>query len=326
MKYTAFASTFLFAISCTGTAQAFHNHATGFYISGAVGTAKISDLDAYSYADDASDDEIYNTKIDDMSQTLQLSGGYRFDMGLGVDIGYLDLGEAGLKERTRYLDLDGKVDLDETYKYNLKPKGFVTGINYQLDVNDWLSFAVKSGLFIWSMDFKAQSQEYWPYYDDYETDSWKKSSSGVDIYIGLSAIYTIANRLSIDASLSRYSFELETVNRSHDANVFSLGLTYYFGSIPGKRNNSYTSRPRQQTQIHTSNVATQPNSKTSGTKTTATTESAEEFSLLPETQPAAPRPVERNDNSSRSTRSNSTGPGDVTACSGKYKHLFPLCN
>ena len=288
--------------------------------------AKVSNIDAYSDAYDT-EDEIYTTNVDDSSMTFQLSGGYRFDMGLGIDIGYLDLGEPQLKERTRYLDFDDRIEIDATYRLTFKPKGYVTGVNYQFDVNEWLSFSAKSGLFIWKMDVTAQTKESWGYGEFFESNRWGNSSNGIDLYYGVSAIFTVGNRLAFDTSASYYSFEFEDAKENHNALVSSIGMTYYFGDIPAN-SKRYSSRPRQEARKSVSSpVSKKSNSAATESNATPTPELGEEFSLLPEAQPAPPKPVVKSSQTNRSTqRHQNSRPGDTTACNSKYKHLFPLCD
>ncbi|HSX59791.1 MAG TPA: outer membrane beta-barrel protein [Tahibacter sp.] len=139
---------------CAGAGAA-HAGDTGFFVGGGIGQARyddnLTDQIRTAYAGDPGYAFVSGRMTDDTDQAWKLFGGYRFLPWLGVEFGWVDLGEVGsnyvLHSQVPATNADAVID----GLYNIAgPSATVFG---ELDFNDRTSGLLRVGLYNAQLDY-----------------------------------------------------------------------------------------------------------------------------------------------------------------------------
>lgn len=128
----------------------------------------------------------------DTATSIELKGGYKFNENFGLELAYVDLGEADFE------DINGNVSVD----------GFKASVVGFIPVAETVSLYGKVGLYTWDADF--------------ETSLGSASDDDSDIAYGIGAAWGVADNLDVNFGYDIYDFE------DDEATNINLGLTYKF--------------------------------------------------------------------------------------------------
>ena len=136
---------------------------------------------------------------------FKVSGGYTFAPNFGVEVSYVDLGEATFS--------------DGTVKGSMSDTGVAAYGIGTLPINDFALFA-KAG--ITSIKTKIDGST--------TTFSASDSSTNTNFAWGVGAEYNVNQHISALLEWERYKFEFSDLglNESRDVDLFSIGARYHF--------------------------------------------------------------------------------------------------
>ncbi len=241
---------FLSSISSAAFASTLTFSPEKLYFSASIGPSIVSNLDNYESKGDERD-EVIESDNNEIGAAFSLSVGYKFDVGIITEIGYLNLGEVSAEETQKQVNSSGTVlfeDIDETI---LKPSGFTFAVGYELPLSDSISLTGKVGMFIWDLDTESDETniDHVTGETDERGDRDKSfSSDGTDLYYGIGAVYKVSEKLQVSAEWSRYQFEFSPegfdIGYDHDADYFAIGIRYFFGAKTSTVSSSHQSKPR----------------------------------------------------------------------------------
>ncbi len=133
--------------------------------------------------------------------TYALNGGYRWkvgqDMGLGLEVGYNDLGNYKLKNAFN----NGDVNLKDR-RNNLR--GWTAGINAKINVWRGMYISGRGGVYGWKGDG----------YDNQSIN--RKHLDQVDYYAGAGVGYDISNNFSVGVAYDYFHARKDRVNLNND--------------------------------------------------------------------------------------------------------------
>jgi len=224
---------FLSSISSTTFASPPTYSPENLYFSASIGASKVSNFDNYD-TEEGDPDEVYESDESEIGTAFSLSLGYKFDVGIFTEIGYLNLGETSTEETEKQIDNSGAVLSEDIDGIFLKPSGFTLGVGYELPLSDSISLTGKIGMFIWDLDVEREDTHVDQATGEKDTESESESSDGTDLYFGVGAVYKSSEKLHLFAEWSRYQFEFSPegidLGYDHDADYFAIGVRYFFGA------------------------------------------------------------------------------------------------
>ena len=201
---------FLSFISSTAFASPLTYSPENLYFSTSIGASKVSNLDNYE-SKGAEQDEVYESDDNEIGAAFSLQAGYKFDLGIIAEIGYLNLGKVSFEETQKQVNDSGTVLLEDIDEITLKPSGFTLGVGYELPLSDSISLTGKVGMFIWDLDVESEDTNI-----DHvtsETDTGIKDDSFAPNEMAkVGFVYSYNKSLSISA-FNRY------VGKSTDLNI-----------------------------------------------------------------------------------------------------------
>ena len=183
------------AVLLCGMVAASQASAQGFYIGGSVGQ---SDID-----DSITTGLITSGTVDGKDTGFKLFGGYQFNQNLGVELAYVDLGEASYSGTFLGAPVTGgKVEVSG---FNFSAVG-----TYPLNP----SFALFGKLGVLAWEAKAT--------DVTGGVPFSAKDDGADISFGLGASYNFTKNVSARVEWERFKMD------SADADLLSIGIVYKF--------------------------------------------------------------------------------------------------
>lgn len=204
-------------VAATMSSFTYADENAGWYLGGSIGETR-GDIAEQRIADSITSPVFTNTLLDDdvKDRGYKLYAGYQFNRYFSVESGYFDLGNFSFNTVTDPLgafngniDLRGiNLDLVGTIPLTEKFSAFArVGINYA-EAKDTFS---RSGL----------------------TTLTRDSAKGRDINgkAGLGLQYAFNDNWAVRAEAERYRFD-DAVGHRGDADLYSVGLVYRFGSKP----------------------------------------------------------------------------------------------
>lgn len=170
--------------------------AQGFYIGGSVGKSNFDD-------DNAVPDLITSGSVDGSDTGYKIFGGYQFNQHFGVELAWVDLGQAGYSGTFSGLPVTGGTV--KTSGLNVSAVGTLP-----LGTSGFSLFG-KAGLFAW--ESKAN--------DITGGLPFSGKEDGTDLSLGVGASYGFTKNLSIRAEWERFK-------AVGDIDLLSVGLVYKF--------------------------------------------------------------------------------------------------
>jgi OOP family OmpA-OmpF porin len=152
--------------------------------------------------------------MDDTDTGYKLFVGHQFNNGLGLDIGYLNLGEVDLTISGEYDDASAFLD-SVRHTYPLSADGFFWAGDFNWYFYDSLSLLVRVGVFVWDSDYRTTSLT--------SGETTRDSRSGSDRFWRVGGQYDLTTNWSLQASWERFDLG------GNDVDFVSAGLMYRFG-------------------------------------------------------------------------------------------------
>lgn len=213
-----------------GTAQAGE---PGIYVGGGIGQARYDDNIPSQIRDAYRNDTGYSfvsaTMLDDTDQAWKLFGGYRFLPWLGVEFGWVDLGEV----RSNFVlhSLVPLTNANATINGRYKvagPSGTVFG---EIDFTDNFSGLLRVGLYNAQLDYSEGgiSADNSPHSYSHDDDS-TKLTYGLGLNVRVNTSWDV--RLDWDRYTDvgrRFALQEDTNGRFEHVDFVSLNLAYRFG-------------------------------------------------------------------------------------------------
>ncbi|PCJ47066.1 MAG: hypothetical protein COA99_01700 [Moraxellaceae bacterium] len=208
-----------------------------FYVSGAIGASQVLNLDNYGISLQG---DVNTSTNNNLSFAATVSAGYKFDLGIKAEIGYLHLGEVSYVQEelqiSSIIGLLGEEDIltEDNYETLLKPSGFTLGVGYDYPLDDSISLSGKFGVFIWDVATTYNTEAIDISANTFASSGASFSSNGSDLYYGLGLTYRASKKLQIFAEWTRYQFSTEfntsgiNISSTHSANFFAVGAKYSF--------------------------------------------------------------------------------------------------
>jgi OOP family OmpA-OmpF porin len=190
-------ATKLFAVAALlcGLVAASQASAQGFYIGGSVGQSSFDD-------DNVIPDLITSGTVDDKDTGFKIFGGYQFNRNFGVELAWVDLGEASYSGTFLGLPVTGGTV--KTSGLNISAVGtFPLGSGFAL-------FG-KAGIFAWESEAN----------DVTGGTPFSGKEDGTDLSFGLGASYDFTKNFAIRAEWERFK-------AVGDIDLLSIGVAYKF--------------------------------------------------------------------------------------------------
>ena len=182
----------------------------GFYVGGSVGHTSIDTLsEGQVNANLAAGGITATSNVDDTDMGWKLFGGYNFNQYFGLELGYVDLGEASL-------DITATAPAAATASVSAEADGFqFTGIARYPLMNNFDVFG-KVGGFVWDVEGGGSVTS------GATTVVVSAEDDGSSIMFGFGAEYELQNNIGIRAEWERFEVS------SDDVDMFSIGVEYDF--------------------------------------------------------------------------------------------------
>lgn len=172
----------------------------GWYAGLNLGQAKVKDFDCTG-----------TTSCDDKDTAWSIFGGYQINKNFGVELGYVDLGEASGSGTDPFLG---------TFSATFETTGFeLSGVG-TLPINEKFSVYGKLGFFMWDLDVKASSST---------LGSGSFSEDGTDLTFGVGVRWNFTKNLTAQLQWQRYNDIGDDVTTGKDdVDVLSAGILFRF--------------------------------------------------------------------------------------------------
>jgi hypothetical protein len=158
--------------------------------------------------------------VDDTSSAYRLFVGRSLGDSLGIEAGYLDLGEVELTIEGRYTDVADFVD-SVRLVHPFSAEGFYVAGNYNwYFYSDW-SLLVRAGIYSWDSDYRTTSTG--------GSATARDGRNGTDLFYGIGGQYDMTSSWSVQALWERFDLD------GHDVDYFNAGVMYRFGWPFGKK-------------------------------------------------------------------------------------------
>ncbi|MEX0958557.1 MAG: outer membrane beta-barrel protein [Burkholderiales bacterium] len=174
---------------------------SGFYAGGSVGQSKFSD----TCKDEAG---VGLSSCDDKDTGFKLFGGYLFNPNLGVEVGYVDLGE---------VTASGTF-LGTPFTATIETTGLTAHAVGILPLNEQFSLLGKLGLIRWDMDANVSVGGV----------SGNVSEDGIDFALALGAQYNISRSIGVRAEWDFYKDLGNSETGEDDVHFLSAGVVFSF--------------------------------------------------------------------------------------------------
>lgn len=192
MRATKMFATAVLVLS--GLVAASQASAQGFYIGGSVGKSDFDDNNTTGL--------ITSGTVDGKDTGFKIFGGYQFNQNFGVELAYVDLGQAS------YSGFFGAVPVTGG---TVKTSGLNISAVGTLPLGSGFALFGKAGLFTW--EAKAN--------DTTGGLPFSATDDGVDLSLGIGASYDFTKNFAIRAEWERFK-------AVGDINLLSLGIVYKF--------------------------------------------------------------------------------------------------
>ncbi|WP_341503083.1 putative Ig domain-containing protein [Gallaecimonas sp. GXIMD4217] len=158
------------------------------------------------------------TDFDAKDDSYWLEVGYRFDSGLALELGYVDLGQVSLTFTDQLSQLDVPGFLDKVaFSHPDTAEGFTLATSYQWPLSQHLSLSARLGLLRWDADYSAVLKvEAEPF------SRRSESHNGTDWLFGVGAQYHLSEHWSLGLAYRVYY-----VDSTH-IDILGLTLGYRF--------------------------------------------------------------------------------------------------
>ena len=178
-----------------------------FYGSVAVGQ---SDLDT-SEGDFAvlNDGSLSNQRVDDEDTSLKLQVGYWASDTIGLEFGYVDLGEVQFDATS---DGSGSFYAAGPVDFDVAVDGLALGANIRLPLDQTFALATRLGVFQWDLEATLSDS----------TGGITLDDDGTDLYFGLGVLASINRDFALKLEFERYQVD------DGDIDVFALGAEFTF--------------------------------------------------------------------------------------------------
>lgn len=182
----------------------------GFFVGGSIGYTSVDTVDESTLNSTLATAGITATSdVDDNDLGWKLFAGYNFNQYFGVELGYVDLGEAEA-------DVTITAPTAVTANIDAEADGFTFAGIARYPVNEKFDVFGKVGAFVWDVEGTASVTS------GATTAALNAEDDGTDIMFGFGAEYEIRNNIGVRIEWERYEVD------SEDADLFSLGLEYDF--------------------------------------------------------------------------------------------------
>ena len=182
----------------------------GFYVGGSVGYTSLDTLSESSINSTLATSGITATSsVDDNDLGWKIFGGYNINKYFGLELAYVDLGEADA-------NITVTAPTAATVNATAEGDGFTIAGIARYPVSEQFDVFGKVGAFVWDTEVTASVAS------GATTAAISAGDNGTDVMFGFGAEYEIANNFGIRAEWERYKLN------GDDADLFSLGLEYDF--------------------------------------------------------------------------------------------------
>ncbi len=203
---SAIAAVALAAFGAVGTLQAAEPQ---FYIDARLGTAR-TDVSASAlerdFAQQGVDADV--SSVDGKRNGYALALGWAATERLGIEVGYLDLGDVEL----RFSATTTSFDLARVHPES--GAGFTAGVRYQYPLAAGFSAQGRAGAFAWDGDYDTHRGA---------TQVDDNSESEIDLYWGAGVGYAITDRIGVALEYQRIEFD------RYPTEFVNLGAQWRFG-------------------------------------------------------------------------------------------------
>lgn len=192
-------------------------HANGILLGGSFGIATGGE-DAASLNNQLEDRGIEATASTsgDIRTAWQTYIAYQFLQRWGVELAYIDLGEATISFSGIDQDIGDILDKIGDNHPRSAQGAKLTG-TYRLEINKSMQLQAKLGVFNWDTNYTFSGVK-----DTGELVSRKVSLSGKDLTLGFGLVHKLTNTVSAHLDWDYYSIDNEAVN------LFTFGASYKF--------------------------------------------------------------------------------------------------
>ncbi|HUF22216.1 MAG TPA: outer membrane beta-barrel protein [Burkholderiales bacterium] len=174
---------------------------SGVYLGASIGQSKFSD----SCKDEAG---VILSSCDNKDTGFKLFGGYMFNPNLGVEVGYVNLGE---------ITASGTF-LGTPFTAAIETTGFTAHAVGVLPLNEQFSLLGKLGLIRWDADASVSAGGV----------SGSVSEDGIDFALALGAQYNISRSLGVRAEWDFYKDLGNNETGEDDVHLLSVGIVFSF--------------------------------------------------------------------------------------------------
>jgi hypothetical protein len=193
-----------------------------WFVGGAFGWT-VSDVDRGELNRDLADTgyDAQLVGVDDASAGYKLFVGRTILDSLGLEAGYLDLGEMGITVSGRYDDVEDF--LASVRKIHpLSAKGVYAAGSYNWRFLKRWSAMLRAGVYSWDSDYHTRPEE--------GEGSAQDGPDGTDLFWGLGCRYDVTSSWSTQVLWERFDLD------GHDVDYVNVGLMYRFDWPLGKKN------------------------------------------------------------------------------------------
>lgn len=178
-----------------------------FYGGIAVGQAD-TDVDEQDFAA-LNDGSLSNQRVDAEDTSLKLQLGYWAADNIGLELGYVDLGETQFDASS---DGSGAFYAAGPVDFDIAIDGVVLGANFRLPINQTFALMTRLGVFKWDLEATLSNGNGRITVDD----------DGTDLYFGLGLLASISKDVALKLEFERYDID------DGDLDVLALGAEFNF--------------------------------------------------------------------------------------------------
>lgn len=155
------------------------------------------------------DGSLSNQKVDDEDTSLKLQVGYWASDTIGLEFGYVDLGEVQFDATS---DGSGPFYDPGPVDFDIALDGITLGANIRLPFNQTFALATRLGVFQWDLEATLSDS----------TGGITVDDDGTDLYFGLGVLASINRDFALKLEFERYQVD------DGDIDLFALGAEFNF--------------------------------------------------------------------------------------------------
>lgn len=178
-----------------------------FYGGIAVGQAD-TDVNEQDFAV-LNDGSLSNQRVDAEDTSLKLQLGYWATDNIGLELGYVDLGETQFDANS---DGSGPIYTAGPVNFDIAIDGIALGANIRLPINQTFALMTRLGVFKWDLEATLSNGNGRITVDD----------DGTDLYFGLGLLASISKDFALKLEFERYDID------DGDLDVLALGAEFNF--------------------------------------------------------------------------------------------------